>query len=120
MRSVSAALFAGVLLLAPAAYAQKVGGEYRVSGTNFDGTSYGGTATVTPSSNSTCRIVWRTGSTSSSGFCMLADDALAAAYKLNDSVGLVLYKLQADGSLKGYWTIADKAGAGTETLTRSK
>ncbi len=102
------------------AFAQVVGGEYRVKGTNFDGSPYSGTATITPSSNSTCRIEWHTGSTNSSGFCMVAADALAAAYKLNDSVGLVLYKLQSDGSLKGVWTIADKPGAGTEVLTPAK
>jgi hypothetical protein len=103
-----------------AAAAQTVGGDYTIAGTNFDGSAYAGTATITPSSNSTCRIEWRTGSTASQGFCMLANKAFAAAYKLNDSVGLVVYELQADGSLKGVWTIADKAGAGTETLTPEK
>jgi hypothetical protein len=51
---------------------------------------------------------------------MLAGSSLAAAYKLNDSVGLVLYELQSDGSMKGVWTIADKSGAGTENLTPAK
>jgi len=109
-----------LLVVAPAAFAQGVGGEYQVKGTNFDGSPYSGTASITPSSNSTCRIEWKTGSTTSSGFCMLSGSALAAAYKLNDSVGLVLYELQSDGSLKGIWTIADKSGAGTETLTPAK
>jgi hypothetical protein len=103
-----------------AAAAQTVGGDYKVSGTNFDGSSYSGTATITPSSNSTCRIEWSTGSTTSTGFCMLANKAFAAAYKLNDSIGLVVYELRPDGSLKGVWTIADKPGAGTETLTPEK
>jgi len=111
---------AGVGLWSAAAAAQTVGGTYNVAGTNFDGSSYSGTATITPSSNSTCRIEWKTGSTDSTGFCMLANKAFAAAYKLNDSVGLVVYELQPDGSLKGYWTIADKPGAGTETLTPEK
>jgi hypothetical protein len=103
-----------------AAAAQTVGGDYKVAGTNFDGSSYSGTATITPSSNSTCRIEWSTGSTTSTGFCMLANKAFAAAYKLNDSIGLVVYELRPDGSLKGVWTIADKPGAGTETLTPEK
>jgi hypothetical protein len=101
---------------APAA-AQTIGGNYTVSGTNFDGSAYSGTATITPSSNSTCRIEWHTGATTSAGFCMLANKAFAAAYKLGGGVGLVVYELQPDGSLKGVWTIADKPGAGTETLT---
>ena len=104
---------------ATAASAQSVGGKYSVSGTNFDGSPYKGTATITASSKSTCRIHWQTGSTSD-GFCMLADNSLAAAYKMGDDVGLVLYELQPDGSLKGWWTIADKSGSGTETLTPFK
>ena len=111
---------AAACLWCTAAAAQSVGGDYTVAGTNFDGSPYSGTATITPSSNSTCRIEWKTGSTTSQGFCMLADKAFAAAYKLNDSVGLVVYELQGDGTLKGYWTIADKSGAGTETLTPAK
>jgi len=118
------ALIAAALLtvtLSGAASAQKVGGAYEVQGTNFDGSPYSGTATITPSSNSTCRIEWKTAGTSSAGFCMLANKALAAAYKMDDgNVGLVLYELQPDGTLKGYWTIADKSGAGTETLTPMK
>ena len=105
---------------AATASAQSVGGKYRVNGTNFDGSSYKGTATITRSSNSTCRIHWDTGDTSSDGFCMLANDSLAAAYKLGDDVGLVLYELRSDGTLKGYWTIADKSGSGTEILTPLK
>src|SRR5579884_4087797 len=115
MRSFLVAL--AVIGWAGAAAAQSVGGEYKVKGTNFDGSPYSGTATMTASSNSTCRIAWKTGGSSSQGFCMLAGGSLAAAYKLGESVGLVLYELQSDGTLKGVWTIADKAGAGTETLT---
>ncbi|HTQ35108.1 MAG TPA: hypothetical protein VMI30_13130 [Stellaceae bacterium] len=115
---IGAALLTGAF--AATAAAQGVGGKYRVNGTNFDGSSYKGTATITRSSNSTCRIHWDTGDTSSDGFCMLANDSLAAAYKLGDDVGLVLYELQSDGTLKGYWTIADKSGSGTEILTPLK
>ncbi|MBV9827373.1 MAG: hypothetical protein JO001_17165 [Alphaproteobacteria bacterium] len=114
------AVAAAMLLSGTAAFAADVGGNYKVAGTNFDGSAYSGTATISPSSNSTCRIQWQTAGTSSSGFCMLANNSLAAAYKLNDSVGLVLYELQSDGTLKGFWTIADKEGAGTETLTPDK
>ncbi len=108
---------AGAALLASPALAEKVGGKYTVKGTNLDGSRYSGTATITPSSNSTCRIEWHTGGSNSAGFCMAANGSLAAAYKLNDSVGLVLYEMQDDGSLKGTWTIADKPGSGTEVLT---
>jgi hypothetical protein len=96
-----------------------VGGQYQVAGTNADGSGYRGTATITPRSNSTCRITWQTGSTST-GICMLAGRAFAASYVLNGKVGLVVYELQADGSLKGVWTMADQPGAGTEILTPAK
>jgi hypothetical protein len=112
------AIFLGLMLaavLATAAPAQQIGGRYEVQGTNFDGSSYQGTAIITRSSDTTCRIHWATGSTSD-GFCMVANGTLAAAYKMGDDLGLVLYQLQPDGMLKGVWTIADKSGAGTETL----
>ena len=120
MRWTMTQTFAATMLLALPAVAQSVGGKYAVEGTNFDGSPYSGTATITPSSDSTCRIQWKTGDSSSSGFCMLANKAFAAAYKLGGGVGLVVYELQPDGSLKGYWTIADKPGAGTEKLTPEK
>ena len=114
MRGIATALL--ILALSGAcASAQMVGGRYRVHGTNPDGSPYRCTATITPSSDTTCRISWQTGSTSV-GFCMMAGKALAASYALNGKVGLVLYQLQPNGSLKGIWTIADQPGAGTETL----
>jgi hypothetical protein len=104
--------------VATPALAQKVGGNYTVEGTNPDGSKYSGTATITPS-GSTCRIVWDTGGTSK-GICMLANKAFAAYYRMGDGDGLVVYEVQPDGVLKGYWTITDKDGAGTETLTPAK
>ena len=114
-----------VLMLAAIAFgsgpalAQMVGGQYRVEGANPDGSAYRGSATITPTSDTTCRIAWQTGSTST-GICMVAGKTLAASYALNDKVGLVLYQLQPDGSLKGVWTLADQPGSGTEILTPAK
>jgi hypothetical protein len=36
---------------------------------------------------------------------------------LGDSIGLVVYVMNDDGSLEGAWTIADKEGVGEEILT---
>jgi hypothetical protein len=108
--------FAIAMMAAAPVAAQSVGGAYSVQGTNFNGSAYAGTAQIT-AVGSGCRIVWQTGSTSSSGTCMLANKAFAAHYKLGNDWGLVVYELQPDGSLKGWWTIADKQGVGTETLT---
>jgi hypothetical protein len=111
--------FLALALAGTSATAQMVGGQYRVEGTNADGSAYRGTATITPSSDSTCRISWQTGSTSS-GICMMAGRAFAASNRMNGAVGLVVYEMQPDGSMKGVWTIADQPGAGTEVLTPAK
>lgn len=92
-------------------------GTYSVEGTNLDGSSYAGTATITLTSDTTCTIEWSTGGTTSHGVCMLHDDAFAAGYVLQDSVGLIVYKVRAGGVLEGVWTITGEDGAGTETLT---
>jgi len=109
----AAALFAAAL---PAA-AQAIGGRYTVEGTNFNGSTYSGEAEITLISQTTCVIKWVTGSTESTGICMRNDDAFAAGYVMGDKVGLVIYKLQGDGSLHGLWTIAGEEGNGTEILT---
>jgi hypothetical protein len=113
MRMFSLALLLSVA--AGAASAQSVGGSYNVQGTNPNGSTYGGTVQITPSGSS-CRITWQTGQSSSSGICMLANKAFAASYILQGKQGLVVYELQSNGSLKGWWTIADQAGVGTENL----
>jgi hypothetical protein len=94
-----------------------IGGAYRVSGTNFNGSKYAGTAQITLTNNSDCRIVWVTGPTTSYGSCMRKGSVFAAGYILGGAVGLVVYDLQPDGSLDGIWTVANQPGAGTETLT---
>ena len=46
-----------------------------------------------------------TGSTTSKGFCMRNKDAFAAGYVMGQEIGLIIYKLNGDGSLDGvdYW-----------------
>lgn len=104
-------------LAALPAAAQSIGGTYAVAGTNFDGSSYGGDATITLTSETTCTIHWETGGSSSGGICMRNDDAFSAGYVMGKAVGLVVYEVQDDGSLRGLWTIAGKEGNGTEVLT---
>ncbi len=117
-------LFACVLLTVACvshAHAQTVeAGEYDVAGTNLDGSKYSGTATISLTSETTCSIEWKTGSTQSMGICMLHDDAFAAGYVLGDSVGLVIYKVMRGGVLDGVWTISGEDGAGTEILRLRK
>ena len=116
MKRILLAGFAMMLGVAGAAAAD-VGGAYTVQGTNFDGSPYSGEVQITVTSNSTCAITWTTNSTSSKGFCMLKDNAFAAAYVLGNDVGLIIYNVGDDGTLDGIWTIAGKNGAVTEVLT---
>jgi hypothetical protein len=111
------AVAALVVAAATAASAAEVGGNYRVAGTGFDGTSYTGTARITATSETTCRIVWHIGDQTPSGICMRSHDIVSAGYKLGNDIGLVIYELQGDEILKGVWTLADQNGAGSEVLT---
>jgi len=109
-----------VVAAATSAGAQTVNaGKYTVEGTNLDGSSYSGTAEITPASETTCVIEWDTAGVKSTGVCMLNGNAFAAAYVLGDALGLIVYKVNGDGSLDGTWTITGKDGSGTETLTES-
>lgn len=122
MRLFAASLFViGLVASASLAEAADVGGKYTVNGTNFDGSKYSGTAEITVSSNTTCRIVWHTGTASESkGICMRVNDVLVAGYEMRGQVGLVAYKIKDDGVLDGIWTIANEDGAGTDVLTPEK
>ncbi len=104
-------------VVATTANAQSIGGHYKVEGTNINGTTYDGEAVITLTSETTCEIEWVTGPTTSIGICMRNDDSFAAGYKIGDDVGLVIYKVGANGVLAGLWTIAGNGGNGTEVLT---
>jgi hypothetical protein len=105
------------MMAAPTLAQTSIGGHYKVEGTNLNGTTYSGEATITLTSDTTCAIEWVTGSTTSVGICMRNDASFSAAYRMDDIVGLVIYKVMADGSMNGLWTIANNGGAGTEVLT---
>lgn len=98
-------------------HAQSIGGSYSAEGTNLDGSPYEGSVEISLTSETTCEIVWETGSTTAGGICSRNGDAFAAAYVMGDIFGLVIYKVLPDGSLNGLWTIAGQEGVGTEVLT---
>jgi hypothetical protein len=111
-------IFLGLMLaagLATTAFAQMIAGRYEVNGTNPNGSAYSGTADITQTSETTCRIAWHVGS-EWRGICMLSGNAFAAAYNSGDTFGLLIYQRAADGTLSGAWTVGAGAG-GTETLT---
>jgi len=114
LATLAAAALVAAVTTAPA---QEIGGKYRVTGTNLDGSRYAGTAEIVITSPTTCRIVWVTGGTNSRGICMRHSNVFTAAYKLGNAVGLVIYEVKGDGVLDGVWTVADQRGAGTDILT---
>ena len=120
MKFVLAAVLIGAAFVAPAQAQTVHEGTYTVEGTNLDGSSYGGTAEIKLTSETTCAIQWKTGSgkkSTSDGICMLYENAFAAGYVLEGEVGLVVYEVKEDGTLEGAWTISCQDGSGTETLT---
>ena len=109
-----------LIALASSASAQTISGRYQVTGKNFNGTNYSGTAEIVATANNTCRISWVTGATTSRGICMRNGNSFAAGYNMGGTVGLVIYEIKPDGSLDGLWTIADQPGMGTERLVPIK
>lgn len=116
MKTILAALLLTAATALPAS-AQAIGGHYRAEGTNINGSPYSGDVEITLTSDTTCVISWKTGATTSEGICSRNDDTFAAAYRMGDAVGLVIYKVAEDGSMDGLWTIAGEKGNGTEKLT---
>ena len=111
-------LLAGMAMaFAGPALAQDIGGNYAVEGTNLNGSSYGGTAKIVLTSDTTCGIYWTTGPSTSQGICMRNGNAFSAGYVMGEAIGLVIYQVMDDGSMQGLWTIAGQPGTGTENLT---
>jgi opacity protein-like surface antigen len=120
MKTILAAALLGVAFIAPAQAQTVHEGTYKIEGTNLDGSSYGGTAEIKLTSETTCAIRWKTGSGkkgTSNGICMLYENAFAAGYVLEGEIGLIVYEVKDDGTLEGAWTISGQDGSGTETLT---
>ena len=111
-----ACLFACLTALATPSFAQGVEGSYALRGTNPDGSSYVGSVEISAISEVTCEIVWSTGGQESVGICMRYHNAFAAAYTLNEDIGLLIYEIRPDGSMEGTWTVAGQDGVGTEIL----
>jgi hypothetical protein len=116
MRIVLAAAMLAALV-SPAVSAEFRAGTYTVEGTNLNGSPYGGTAEVTLLSDTTCQITWKTGDTESWGHCMKVGDYVSAGYIMGEAIGIIMYLVNEDGTLDGYWTISGQDGSGTEKLT---
>ena len=116
MRSlIAAAMLCGIAV--PVAAAEFHAGTYDVVGTNLNGSPYGGIAEVTLLSDTTCQIIWHTGDTQSWGHCMKVSDYVSAGYVMGGAIGIIMYRVNDDGSLDGFWTVSGQNGSGTERLT---
>ena len=98
--------------------AQEVGGRYQVQGENANGGNYSGVAEISGTAGGNCAIRWALVNTPpSQGFCMRQGDVVAAAYRLGNALGLVIYRLGEKGVLEGTWSVAGTEGVGEERLT---
>jgi hypothetical protein len=109
-------MIVAALLAAGSAQAQDIGGSYQVAGKGFDGSAYRGTAEISRTSDVTCEIVWNTGGQVSKGICMRQGDTFAASYVMGNAIGMAIYRVQADGTLAGTWTVSGQNGVGEELL----
>ncbi len=101
-----------------AAAAGDIAGTYSVTGKNPDGSEYSGVVTIAGSAGGVCGITWTIGDgQASQAFCMRQDEVVGAAYTLGDKIGLVVYRINAEGGLDGTWSIAGEEGVGEEHLT---
>jgi hypothetical protein len=92
--------------------AQDLSGEYSVTGTNPDGSTYSGTLTMTKSATG-YDLVWRIGSATQTGSGTIEGNRLKAKWNGNT----VLYLITPDGRLSGVWAVKGRPGQGKETLT---
>jgi len=113
-----AAVFALFLLVISAhADVLQLASTYKAVGKNTDGSPYTGTVSIKIISDTTFSIEWKIGDSVTKGFGMRMNDSLSATYMLEGQPGLVIYKVQSDGSLLGIWAIKGQSGSGEETLT---
>src|SRR5579871_410391 len=95
----------------------KLAPKYNDVGTNPDGSKYIGTANVTIISDTTFSIEWHINGATYKGFGMRMNDALSATYMIDGEPGLVIYKVDDKGVLRGVWAIRGENGNGSEILT---
>jgi hypothetical protein len=93
---------------------------YDVAGTAGDGSKYTGTAQIKVISEKSFTIKWLIGGETYEGFGMRNDTALAATYTMDGKPGLIIYKVDGDGVMRGAWVVKGSDENGTETLTPQK
>lgn len=105
------------LVLSAHADTLKLASSYKAAGKNPDGSAYTATVTVKIISDTTFSIEWKMDGSVTKGFGMRMNDTLSATYMLEGQPGLIIYKVNDDGTMSGIWAIKGQPGNGSETLT---
>lgn len=112
----SVLLLTGLACLGPLpAAAQIRDGLYSAEGTNPDGSNYTGSLVIQAAPNGTWFAVWQVGETRIQGVGVINGGVLTFGYAVNGNPGVAAYAVDADGKLRGIWTVG--GGMGTEILT---
>ena len=108
--TLTAAFLAAAVNLATA----EISGHYRMDGVDTKGVTYAGTADISMSSESNCRIMYSDGF---EGICMAKGTTFAVSYIVHGKLGLALYEIGSDGTLQGAFIDDFHGGSvGRETL----
>lgn len=99
--------------------------NYTVSGTNPDASTYEGSMTLTIGTDPNAYLFQQifnddTGTVQFDGAATLLSNVLGAAYSSTDDCGVIIYDVNADGTLTGIWTdtvVGINTNLGTEILT---
>src|SRR5579862_1207210 len=87
-----------LLVISAHADVLRLAASYKAVGKNTDGSPYTGTVSIKIISDTTFSIEWKIGDSVTKGFGMRMNDSLSATYMLEGEPGLVIYKVQSDGS----------------------
>ncbi len=91
-------------------------GQYTVSGTNPDGSTYTGRLSI-QKTQSGYQLTWSIGDLLYTGTGTVVGDLLSATWRGADGEGQIDYTRDDQGVLSGTWTVAGQEKPGQETLT---
>jgi hypothetical protein len=114
---IAVAVLAPALLLAavPPALAE-LAGQYVIHGTNPSGQQYEGRAAI-KSADGVYQVVWKIAERKHVGTGILKGELFSVVYQATgrgQRPGVVVYEVQADGSLVGVWVGLGRTETGTE------
>lgn len=110
---VSLAVLAQIWIIGQAAAVGSPAGTYRVHGSNFQEQVYSGSLAIAQN-GPLYQFDWDTDAGSFTGTGILDRSVLAVAYGRPELCAVVVYQIQADGSLSGRWTVPGGQEIGAE------